>query len=53
MDKRELEERMGRFKLELHPEKTRLMEFGRFAAENRKKRGKGKPETFYQITYTC
>jgi hypothetical protein len=34
------------FGLELHPEKTRLIEFGRYAAERRKKRGKGKPETF-------
>jgi len=32
--------------LELHPDKTRLIEFGRFAATNRKERGKGKPETF-------
>jgi RNA-directed DNA polymerase len=50
--RRELEERMGRFKLELHPEKTRLMEFGRFAAENRKKRGEGKPETFDFLGFT-
>jgi hypothetical protein len=39
-------ERMRKFSLELHPEKTRLLEFGPFAAENRKKRGEGKPETF-------
>jgi len=32
--------------LSLHPEKTRLIEFGRFAAVDRKKRGLGKPETF-------
>ncbi len=43
---RELRERMRRFSLELHAEKTRLIEFGRFAAENRKRRGAGKPETF-------
>jgi len=30
----------------LHPEKTRLIEFGRYAAERRGKRGEGKPETF-------
>jgi RNA-directed DNA polymerase len=42
----ELIERMRKFSLELHPEKTRLLEFGPFATENRKKRGEGKPETF-------
>jgi len=42
----ELGERMRQFSLELHPEKTRLLEFGPFAAGNRKKRGDGKPETF-------
>jgi RNA-directed DNA polymerase len=41
-----LRERMSRFALTLHPLKTRLIEFGRFAAENRAKRGLGKPETF-------
>src|SRR2546425_5022234 len=41
----ELIERMRKFSLELHPEKTRLLEFGPFATENRKKRGEGKPET--------
>ena len=48
----ELEERMTRFKLELHPDKTRLIEFGRFAAENREKRGEGKPETFDFLGFT-
>ena len=38
----ELQERVRKFGLELHPEKTRLIEFGRFAAEDRKKRGEGK-----------
>jgi len=38
--------RFERFSLELHAEKTRLLEFGRFAAPNRKRRGLGKPETF-------
>jgi RNA-directed DNA polymerase len=41
-----LRERLVRFGLELHPEKTRRIEFGRFAEENRKRRGEGKPETF-------
>jgi hypothetical protein len=39
-------ERRGRFGLELHPDKTRLIEFGRFAVRDRKRRGEGKPETF-------
>ncbi len=42
----ELRVRMRKFSLELHPEKTRLIEFGRFAAENRRGRGLGKPESF-------
>ena len=41
-----LRERLGKFGLELHPEKTRRIEFGRFAEENRKRRGEGKPKTF-------
>ena len=41
----ELAERFAKFGLELHPEKTRLIEFGRFAAEDRKRNGRGKPET--------
>ncbi len=40
------------FGLELHPEKTRLIEFGRFAASNREKRGEGKPETFTFLGFT-
>ena len=43
---KQLQERMGKFGLELHPEKTRLIEFGRYATERRAKRGEGKPETF-------
>jgi RNA-directed DNA polymerase len=35
-----------------HPEKTRLIEFGRFAAPNREKRGEGKPETFTFLGFT-
>ena len=42
----ELKLRVEKFGLKLHPEKTRLIEFGRFASSNRKKSGKGKPETF-------
>ena len=45
-------ERLGKFGLELHPEKTRLIEFGRYAAERREKRGKGKPETFDFLGFT-
>jgi RNA-directed DNA polymerase len=48
----ELVERLGRFGLELHPDKTRLIEFGRYAAERRKKRGQGKPETFDFLGFT-
>src|SRR5260221_8457050 len=50
-----LEERRGRFAkfgLELHPDKTRLIEFGRFAASNRAARGEGKPETFDFLGFT-
>ena len=42
----ELRERFAKFGLELHPGKTRLIEFGRFAAGRRRARGLGKPETF-------
>jgi group II intron reverse transcriptase/maturase len=48
----ELRERMRKFGLELHPEKTRLIEFGRFAVPNRKERGEGKPETFAFLGFT-
>ena len=41
-----LKERLTKFALELHGDKTRLIEFGRYAAERREKRGEGKPETF-------
>jgi RNA-directed DNA polymerase len=49
---KDLKERMQKFQLELHPEKTRLLEFGRHAAESRKKRGLGKPETFDFLGFT-
>jgi group II intron reverse transcriptase/maturase len=48
----ELRARLAQFGLELHPDKTRLLEFGRFAAENRKRRGVGKPETFDFLGFT-
>src|ERR1700736_6675778 len=41
-----MRERLGEFALSLHPDKTRLIEFGRHAAANRERRGLGKPETF-------
>ena len=48
----ELRERFAKFGLELHPDKTRLIEFGRFAAERRAARGEGKPETFDFLGFT-
>ena len=47
-----LRQRMAKFGLELHPDKTRLIEFGRFAADNRANRGLGKPETFDFLGFT-
>jgi RNA-directed DNA polymerase len=47
-----LKERMKKFNLELNEAKTRLIEFGRFAGENRAKRGVGKPETFDFLGFT-
>lgn len=47
-----LRERMAKFGLVLHPEKTRLIEFGRYAERNRKARGAGKPETFDFLGFT-
>jgi hypothetical protein len=44
--------RLEEFALTLHPDKTRLIEFGRFAAANRAKRGLGKPETFSFLGFT-
>ena len=48
----EMRERLREFALSLHPEKTRLIEFGRFAAERRMRRGLGKPETFDFLGFT-
>jgi RNA-directed DNA polymerase len=47
-----LRQRLAEFALSLHPEKTRLIEFGRKAEENRKRRGLGKPETFNFLGFT-
>jgi RNA-directed DNA polymerase len=48
----ELRARLEKFNLELHPHKTRLIEFGRYAAERRERRGKGKPGTFDFLGFT-
>ncbi len=48
----DLKQRMEQFALSLHPDKTRLIEFGCFAANNREKRGLGKPETFNFLGFT-
>ena len=48
----ELRDRLAKFNLELNAEKTRLIEFGRFAAERRAARGLGKPETFRFLGFT-
>ncbi len=49
---REFQERLAKFGLEMHPEKTRLIEFGRFAQVNRQRRGEGKAETFTFLGFT-
>jgi RNA-directed DNA polymerase len=48
----DLRERFAKFNLELHPDKTRLIEFGRFAVQSRKKQGLSKPETFDFLGFT-
>ena len=48
----ELRERLAKFGLSLHPEKTRLIEFGRLAMQSRKTRGEGKPDTFNFLGFT-
>jgi RNA-directed DNA polymerase len=47
-----MRDRLQEFSLSLHPEKTRLLEFGRFAADRRAQRGLGKPETFKFLGFT-
>jgi len=51
----DLRDRLAKYKLRLHPDKTRLIEFGRFAAANREQRGDGQPETFdfLGLTHRC
>lgn len=49
---REVGQRLEAFGLALHAGKTRLIEFGRFARENRRRRGQGKPETFDFLGFT-
>ena len=48
----DLRERLRKFGLELHPDKTRRIEFGRFAEQDRERRGEGKPETFDFLGFT-
>ena len=48
----DMRQRMEKFALSLHPEKTRLLEFGRYAAERRARRDLGKPETFNFLGFT-
>src|SRR6478672_2017612 len=48
----DLKERMRAFELALHPDKTRLIRFGRHAAKQRQERGEGKPETFDFLGFT-
>jgi group II intron reverse transcriptase/maturase len=48
----EMRERLQKFALSLHPEKTRLIEFGRLAVQNRRARGLGKPRTFNFLGFT-
>jgi hypothetical protein len=49
---RDLRERLAKYGLALHPDKTRLIEFGRYAAQRRSARGLGKPETFDFLGFT-
>ena len=49
---RDLKERLSQFALDLHPDKTRLIEFGRFALVNRRARGERRPETFDFLGFT-
>ncbi len=51
----DLRERLGKFALSLQPDKTRLIEFGRRAAEDRARHGDGKPESFdfLGLTHIC
>jgi RNA-directed DNA polymerase len=48
----DLHRRLSKYELTLHPQKTRLIEFGKYASGNRKRKGKGKPETFDFLGFT-
>ncbi len=48
----EMQKRLGKYGLEIETSKSRLLEFGRYAKERRKRRGKGKPETFDFLGFT-
>jgi len=48
-----MRQRFEKFGLELHGDKTRLLEFGRYAVERRQRRGQGKPETFQFLGFVC
>ena len=48
----DLQKRLTKFGLTLHPDKTGLIEFGRYAVERRRKRGQGRPETFDFLGFT-
>ena len=50
--RKELEQRLAKFSLELHPEKTKVIEFGPYAIDNAKNKGKGKPATFDFLGFT-
>jgi hypothetical protein len=50
--RQDLQERLRKFELALHPDKTRLIRFGRHAVKERKERGEGKPETFGFLGFT-
>jgi group II intron reverse transcriptase/maturase len=50
--RRDLEARLGKFSLKLHPDKTKVIEFGWYAAERRARRGQGRPETFDFLGFT-
>jgi len=49
---KDIQDRFAKFGLKLHPEKTRLIEFGRYAMEQRARRGDGRPETFDFLGFT-
>nr|WP_242881603.1 group II intron reverse transcriptase/maturase [Robinsoniella peoriensis] len=49
---KEMQERLGKYGLEIETSKSRLLEFGRYAKERRKRRGEGKPETFDFLGFT-